>query len=109
MQVIDSPVTWRTHALTVAAYVVSTFAVQATSHFGINAAHYAAVSFQRTEPIFPLGIGSMLIQGLALSLLFAARSPDRRNMGDALRFAWLVGAILVSYIAIGEAGKYAVP
>jgi hypothetical protein len=102
-------VTWRTHLLTVAAYVVSTFAVQAASHFGINAAHYAAIPFERTEPIFPFGIGSMLIQGVALSLLFSVRPPARRTPGDALAFAWLAGAILVSYIALGEAGKYTVP
>ena len=28
---------------------------------------------------------------------------------DAVRFAWLVGAFLVSYIALGEAAKYSVP
>ncbi len=28
---------------------------------------------------------------------------------DAVRFAWLVGAFLVSYIALGEAAKYNVP
>jgi hypothetical protein len=42
--------TWRTHLLTVAAYVVSTFAEQAVSHFGINAAHYAAIPFEHRTP-----------------------------------------------------------
>jgi hypothetical protein len=101
--------TLRTHLLTVLAYVIATFAVQATSHFGVNAGHYAAVTFERPEPIFPLGIASMVIQGLALSWLFAVRPPARRTVGDAVRFAWLAGTILVSYIALGEAGKYTVP
>jgi hypothetical protein len=45
------------------------------------------VTFERPDPIFPLGIASMVIQGLALSLLFAVRPPERRTLGDALRFA----------------------
>jgi hypothetical protein len=97
------------HALTVLAYLVATFATQAVSHFGVNAGHYAEVPFLRPEPIFPLGVASMLIQGAALSVLFAGRASERRTGRDALGFAWLAGSVLVSYIALAEAAKYGVP
>src|SRR5258705_8360339 len=56
--------------LTVLAYVVSTFAVQGASHFAINTAHYAAIPIMRTDPVIPMGIASMVIQGLIFAMLF---------------------------------------
>ena len=96
-------------ALTILAYVLTTFAVQGASHFAINADHYAAVSFMRSEPVIPMGIAAMLIQGLLFGVLFNAfkRSPVR--VWDGLVFSWALGAFLTSYVVLGEAGKYAVP
>ncbi len=45
-------------ALVVVAYVAATLLVQAVSHFGINAGHYAAVPFMRPEAIAVLGVHS---------------------------------------------------
>ncbi len=61
----------RKHFLAVLAYVVATFATQAVSHFGVNAAHYATVTYLRAQPIFALGVLSMLIQGSIMSYLYA--------------------------------------
>lgn len=44
-----------THVLRVVAYVMEFFSVQVTSHFVVNAEHYAAVGHLRAEPIFALG------------------------------------------------------
>ena len=95
--------------LTVAAYVVATLAVQAVSHFGINAAHYASVPFMRPESIAALGILASLIPGVVLAWLYPRVSLPGSAMMQAVTFAWLVGAILVSYIALVEPAKYAVP
>ncbi len=97
------------HVLSVIAYVAATFVTQAVSHFGVNAEHYAAVTHLRKDPIFPLGVLSMLVQGGALSLLYARIAGACRTMGGAVEFAWMSGAILVSYIALAEAAKYQVP
>ncbi len=97
------------HALSVLAYVVATFMTQAVSHFGVNAQHYSAVTYLRTDPIFPLGVLSMLIQGVVLSYLYARIVGAHRSTTGAVRFAWISGAILVSYIALAEAAKYQVP
>jgi len=55
------------HALAVLAYGVSTFVTQALSHFVVNKSHYAGVAYLRPDPIFPLGVAAMLIQGSILS------------------------------------------
>jgi len=97
------------HALRVAAYVVTTFAVQGVSHFIVNAEHYAAVSHLRAEPIFPLGILAMFCQGVVLSYLYSRSDWAQRSILGSVAFAWLAGAFLVSYLALAEAAKYTVP
>jgi hypothetical protein len=97
------------NALTVLAYVAATFFVQAISHFGINAAHYAELTYARHDPILPMGVLAMLIQGGVAAYLYPRLSGAGSTPGHALGFAWLLGAFLVSYVALGEAGKYAVP
>ena len=99
----------RKHLLAVLAYVVATFATQAVSHFGVNAAHYAAVTFVRAQPIFALGVLAMLIEGSIMAYLYAQVPGAGRSIGHAVVFAWLVGGIVVSYPALAEAGKYSVP
>jgi len=95
--------------LTVAAYVVVTLAVQAASHFSIHAAHYAAVAFMRPQAIAALGILAAVLQGVVLAYL----APRLRLPGppviQALIFAWATGVFLVSYLALVEPAKYAVP
>src|SRR2546422_5382049 len=83
----------RKHFLAVLAYVVATFATQAVSHFGVNAAHYAAVTYLRAQPIFALGVLSMLIQGSIMSYLYTQLPQSGRSLGHAVLFAWLVGSI----------------
>ena len=95
--------------LTVLAYAFTTFAVQGASHFAINAEHYAGISIMRAEPIVPMGLASMVIQGTLFALLFPAFNSDGRTMRNALVFSWALGGFLASYIVLGEAGKYAIP
>jgi hypothetical protein len=96
-------------ALTVVAYVLTTFAVQGTSHFAINAAWYASIPIMRAEPLIPLGIASMLIQGLIFAWLYPVFANGASTLRKSIVFAWLIGAFLASYIVLGEAGKYAIP
>lgn len=95
--------------LTVLAYVVATFGVQGASHFVINAEHYAAISIMRPDPVIPMGVGSMLIQGTIFALLFPTFNTNGSTMRSALVFSWTIGGFLASYIVLGEAGKYVIP
>jgi len=97
------------HLLAVAGYVICTFAVQATSHFAINADHYAALPYMRAEPLIPLGILSMVIQGAVLSFLYARSDLRGEGVMGALIAAWGIGAVIVSYIVLAEFGKYDIP
>lgn len=95
--------------LTVLAYVLATFGVQGASHFAINADHYAAISIMRPDPVIPMGVGSMLIQGTIIVLLFPTFNTGASTIRNALVFSWTIGGFLASYIVLGEAGKYAIP
>ncbi len=97
------------HILSILGYIAATFATQATSHFAIFSEHYAAVAHIKAEPIFVLGFTSMIIQGAVVSFVFANSRFGGRSLFDAIKFAWLFGAFLVSYIALAEAAKYSVP
>lgn len=98
-----------TVALTVLAYIVSTFGVQGVSHFGINANHYSGIPIMRPEPIIPLGVASMVIQGLIFAWLFPMFDRGRNSIRNGIAFSCAVGAFLASYIVLGEAGKYSIP
>ncbi len=73
--------------LTVVAYVIATFGVQGASHFAINADHYAAISIMRPDPVIPMGVGSMLIQGTIFALLFPTFNAGGSTIRNALVFS----------------------
>ena len=98
-----------TMALTVLAYVITTFAVQGGSHFAINADHYAAISIMRAEPIVAMGLLSMVIQGALFAVLYPTFSRGAAPMKNGVVFSWALGGFLASYIILGEAGKYSIP
>ena len=94
--------------LTVLAYVVATFGVQGASHFAINAEHYASISIMRSEPIVPMGITAMIVQGLIFAWLFPVFNRGPHPIRNGIAFSCLLGAFLASYIVLGEAGKYSI-
>ena len=98
-----------TVVLTVLAYIATTFGVQGASHFAINADHYAAIPIMRTEPVIPMGIASMVVQGLVFAWLFPVFNRDSRSLRNGVMFSCALGAFLASYIILGEAGKYSIP
>jgi hypothetical protein len=91
------------------AYVVCTFVVQATSHFGINREHYAAVTFLRPEPIFALGLLSMFLQGVLLTYLYLRHTSPAVGWKRGWLFGLASGAFFVSYSVLAEPAKYPVP
>src|SRR5437879_12869030 len=91
----------RKQVLAVLVYVVATFATQAVSHFGINAAHYAAVTYLRPQPVFALGILSILIEGSIMACLYAHLAGAGRWIGHAVFIPWLFAAVRVPYGALG--------
>jgi hypothetical protein len=98
-----------TVAVTVLAYMATTFAVQGGSHFALNAEHYAAIPVMRAEPIVAMGLTSMVIQGLIFAWLYPTFAAGMSTIRKGITFSWALGAFLASYIVLGEAGKYTIP
>lgn len=92
--------------LNVIAYIVATLIVQGTSHLVLLKAHYAKVDFMRGEPIFALGVASMIIQGIALSFACSRFKLRDGEMANMLSLSWLFGSFIVSYKALAEPGEF---
>ena len=97
------------HVLTVLGYMLVSFGVQGVSHFVINQDHYAAVSYARPEPIVPMGLAVMALQGLILSVALSKLAPQGATIRDGLKVSLAFGLFLLGYIAIAEPAKYLVP
>jgi len=95
--------------LGILAFVVVSFAVQFMSHFVINERHFSEIGFMRQEPIMALGIVTMLIQGAVLSYVYSILSSNGSSIAKGLTYGLLMGVFLVSYVALVEPSKYAVP
>jgi hypothetical protein len=93
----------------VLAFVLVTFAVQATSHFAINAEHYAAIGFLRKNPVMELGFLTMILQGTVLAYFYPFFYRSGSPVVQGLKFGLLMGLFLGSYIAFAEPAKYAAP
>lgn len=90
-------------------FIIVTFIVQSTSHFVVNAKHYASISFTREEVIFPLGFLTMTLQGIVLSFLFDLYSKNEYTIKKGFFFGLLMSALFVSYPTFTEPAKYEVP
>ncbi|MFK7846626.1 MAG: hypothetical protein AB8G77_15100 [Rhodothermales bacterium] len=110
-EIISPPRTFdlKSIGLTILAFMVASFGVQALSHFVINVSHYAGISIMRTEPIIPLGILAMVVQGAILGILFQRIQMNGSVMRNALMFSLMMGLFLAIYIAVVEPSKYIVP
>ena len=86
-----------------------TFGVQGASHFAVNAEHYASIPIMRPEPIIPMGLASMVVQGLIFAWLFPVFNRGPHAVRNGIKFSCTLGAFLASYIVLGEAGKYSIP
>ncbi|MEO9967406.1 MAG: hypothetical protein ABJF11_16530 [Reichenbachiella sp.] len=91
------------------AFILITFVTQSTSHFLINADHYASIPYMRSEVIFPLGFLTMTLQGLVLTYFFSLYSSSENSLRRGIYFGLMISALFVSYLAFTESAKYQVP
>ncbi len=97
------------HVLSVLAFVVVTFAVQATSHFVLNKAHYDGVGILRGDIIMSLGLVTMIVQGLIMSIALHMWRKGDVAIWDGMTVSLAFGLFLGTYISLTEAAKYQVP
>lgn len=63
----------------------------------------------RAEPIIPMGLLAMVVQGFILTLAFARLAPEGATVRDGVAVSLAFGLFLATYIAIVEPSKFAVP
>lgn len=94
------------YGLAVLAYVVCTFLIAAPWHLVLFKPVYDELAiFTRQEPLIPLGLISMLMQGLVLSYLYPLFSQGRHSVKTGASFGLLMGVLLASSAVFAEAGK----
>lgn len=95
-------------ALAVLAYVVPTFILGFTWHLVLFKAVYDAFGvYNRAEPIIPLGLGTMIVQGVVLAWLYgrAADAGAASSRRDALAFCLVMGVFFTSGTVVALAAK----
>ena len=94
--------------LAFAAYLVPTFPLGYFWHLKTFAAEYEKLSLYRDQVIIPMGLASMVIQGLffawAYPLLFSTAPADW--LASAAKFAAIFGVLAWSFVVLPVAAKY---
>ena len=96
----------RNYSLAVVAYIVVTFAVAASWHLVLFKDLYDQLAiFTRKEPLIPLGVVSIVAQGLILAYLYPALYKGGSPAKEGLKFGVLIGALMATVAVFAEAGK----
>ncbi len=94
------------HALAPVAYIVVSFALAAPWHFVLFHDLYESFGlYNRAAPIIPLGLMSMLLQGVTLALLYRRWYRGGSPLAEGAKFGLLVGVVFYSIAALATAGK----
>ncbi len=90
-----------------AAYVVVTFALGFIWHLMLFKKTYQALGiFSRLDdPIIPLGLSAMLIQGAILAYLYPMFPKGSGVLAEGLKFGLVLGAFIASSAVFAEAAK----
>ena len=90
-----------------AAYLVVTFAGGAIWHLMLFEATYVRLGiFTRIkDPVIPLGLAAMLLQGAVLSYVYPMLARRERPVRDGLWFGFLAAVFIGSSAVLAEAGK----
>jgi hypothetical protein len=92
--------------LSVLAYLIPTMVLGMLWHFVLFSEVYEGLGiYNRSEPIIPLGLGSMLIQGLVIAYLYPYYAAGKESFGRAITFSILMGVFLFSVSTLANAAK----
>jgi hypothetical protein len=94
--------------LAVVAYLLPTFVLGFVWHMIVFKTQYERLAVYRPDVMFPLGLASMLTQGLAYAWVYPrlfSTAPDAW-IGSAMRFAVVFAAIAWSFSTLAVAAKH---
>jgi hypothetical protein len=87
-------------------YVLISFILGFTWHLVLFKESYEAFGvYTRREPIIPLGVFSMIIQGFILAYLYPAYRGKHSDLASALTFCFSMGLFFASGTVIALAAK----
>ena len=91
----------------VAAYVFPSFALGYSWHLTTFAPRYHELGLYREDVIIPLGLGSMIIQGLFFAWVFPHlfSTADDQWLASGIKFAAIFGTVAWSFLVLPVAAK----
>lgn len=92
--------------LAVLAYVIPTFPIGYFWHLMFFADRYKELEVYREDLIFPLGLVSMLVQGIVWAIIYEKMFEGERVLSGALKFAALAFPLAWSYMVTAVAAKH---
>jgi hypothetical protein len=94
--------------LAAAAYILPTFPLGYFWHLSVFDAQYDALGLYRQAVIIPMGLASILIQGLILAFVYPRLFSTARAdwLRSAARFFLLFGGLAWSFLVLPVAAKY---
>ena len=99
--------TQRSFWLGVAAYLLPTFPIAFAWHLVVFAPAYDALAIYRPDPIIPLGLASMIIQGVIFSWAYPRLFPWREGaiLKHGLTYGFALAALSWSFTTLAVAAK----
>lgn len=92
--------------LTALAYIIPTMILGMVWHFNLFPKQYEELGiYNRKEPIIPLGITSMIIQGVILAYLYPFFSREDKSIKTAVKFSLIMGLFLFSVTTLANGAK----
>ncbi|NJM81979.1 MAG: hypothetical protein HC844_05275 [Tabrizicola sp.] len=97
-----------TYWLAVLAYVVPTFPLGYFWHLKTFAPVYARLEMYRNDVIIPMGLGSMILQGLFFAWAYPKLFDTSADhwLSSALQFWLIFGVLAWSFLVLPVAAKY---
>lgn len=94
--------------LAIAGYVLPTFPLGYLWHLSTFKANYEALEIYRADVVIPLGLASMMIQGVIIAWLYPKLfSTARRDwLKSAAKFFATIGVLSWSFIVLPVAAKF---
>ncbi|MDP1699586.1 MAG: hypothetical protein Q8L53_01315 [Aestuariivirga sp.] len=94
--------------LAVATYVLPTFPLGFFWHLSTFAENYRQLAIYREDVVVPMGLGSMVIQGLIFAWIYPRLFSTAKGqwLSSALRFGLIFGTLAWSFLVLPVAAKY---
>lgn len=92
--------------ITTLCYLIPTMILGMVWHFNLFPQIYENLGiYNRKDPIIPLGLTSMLVQGFIIAYLYPFYSKGENSLKKAVQFSLLMGLFLFSVSTLANAAK----